>query len=254
MLKAPLSSETHRKLREFSSAQREAAFHHLASNVFGLGEHVPTTAAFQHPETGEHHSIQEKVMGGQHYDPSDEQHAAVLHSMLQSGQLDKLAMMDTILGNSDRHPGNYMLTPGQGAQLHLIDNGLAMVGSSESRPVVPHYWGRAGKTAHPGGEPGEHKWMEASLHPEAARWVKSLDPEHLRNEMHTLGAPKEAQDEAVRRLTAVQKSVKKGRDRGDVFFAPFDEKESAVTFMTKPPPQIDAAGDLFVAGAQDRTA
>jgi hypothetical protein len=212
-----------RDLGEYSSAQREAAFHLLARNVFGLGQHVPVTAAFQHPVTGEHHSVQEQVRAGEHVRRGDAYHDAHLHHLFNQGTLDKLALMDMVMDNSDRHPGNYLLTPGQGSGIHLIDNGLAFAKDAEAVTTIPHYWTKAGVNAHgvqnAKDDYGEMSWMKTPLHPEAARWVASLDPEKLRTEMERLGLPKANVEESVRRLAALKKRTT--GTRAEAFFAPF---------------------------------
>lgn len=197
--------------KDFSTAQREAAVHHLADNVFGLGEHVPVTAAFQHPVTGEHHSVQEQVADAEHFQSKDLNHAAALHHMFRSGQLDKLALMDMVLGNVDRHDGNYLVTPGKGAGVHLIDNGLAFMPQRHGEvATVPHYWHKAGVLAHGDMKDevlGQRAWMNTPLHPEAVNWVKQLDPQKFADEMNRVGVPQRLQGEALQRLNALKTRV-----------------------------------------------
>jgi hypothetical protein len=216
------------KANQFSTAQREAGFHHLASTVFGLGEHVPVTAAFQHPVTGAHHSIQEKIEGGEHFDKNSDAHLAHMQTMYHSGKLDQLALMDMIMGNGDRHPGNYMLTPGKSAGIQLIDNGLTLSRSSDKIPEVPHYLAKTGRHVHGEEGPwGQNSWMQQPLHPEAVKWAKGLDPKKLDAEMKNIGVPKVHREEAGRRLAMLQSNVMKpGVTKAQAYYAPFTKKAS----------------------------
>jgi hypothetical protein len=220
-------------LNQFSTAQREAAFHQISGAAFGLGEHVPVSAAFQHPATGEHHSIQAKVEGGQHLERGNTDQLAYMQGMYSSGKLDKLALMDQIMGNNDRNPGNYMITPGQGAGIHLIDNGLAFAKKS-TIPEIPHYWGKTGRHVegtNPQSDYGEHSWLDTPLHPSAVEWVKGLNPDVLKAEMEKAGVPKEHQAESLRRLNAVKDRVNKEQNvkKAGAYFAPWltNERPSA---------------------------
>lgn len=193
----------------FSTAHREAAFHQLAKNFFKLGEHVPVTATFYHPVSGQSYSAMKMVEGAEHHEASPTHNAAIL-SLLHRGVLDKLALMDMILDNRDRHVGNFVLTPGRAPYIHLIDNGLAMLSeSSESSepPRVPMYWDMQ---------------EGAPLHPEAVAWAQKLNPLTLGKMMDEMGVPKAAREEAVYRLQAVKNRIARGNvTKGSAFYAPF---------------------------------
>jgi hypothetical protein len=177
----------------FTTAHREATFHNLAKNFFKLGQHVPTTAVFHHPTTGQPYSAQRRVEDVEHYEPSNPEHGATIERLRHMGQLDKLALMDMILDQVDRHSGNYMLTPKKAPYIHLNDNGLSMYGEDEV-PNVPHYW-----SANTGNE-----WVEEPLHPEAVAWAQKLNPQKLGDMMERLGVPQKQRAESVRRLGALQ--------------------------------------------------
>jgi hypothetical protein len=202
-----------------NSAHREAIFHSMAEKFFGLGEHVPVTAAFQHPVTNETHSIQEEVKG-EHYKKRDPMHESVLMGNLHSGTLDKLALMDMVMNHSDRHVGNFMLSP-DGAQVHLIDNGLVFAPSASNyTPAVPYYWDRAASLMY-----GQQEWPHEPLHPEAERWLQGLDPGKFDQHMTHMGVPPKLRKEAVRRLIRLKERVERGgATKGSAFFAPFMSK------------------------------
>lgn len=202
------------ELREYSPAQRAAAFHLLAKNIFGLGQHVPTAAAFQHPQTGDHFGVQQAIVGGEHLQQNPE-HQAHLYHMLQTGQLDKLAMMDMMLNNHDRHAGSYLLTPGRSPGIHLPGNGMSM---SQATPMMPHYWTTALGIAH-----GDRsRWMQSQLHPEAAAWAQRLNPSRFSDELQRLGVPLAYRQEGPRRMQALQQRLARGNvSRSSAFFSPF---------------------------------
>ncbi|MEM4379226.1 MAG: hypothetical protein QXL01_00875, partial [Thermoplasmatales archaeon] len=99
----------------FRSTHREAAFNLLADKFFNLGHHVARTSVFRHPKTGAPWSAQEYIEGSNVTNPVQLKH----HE--QTGDLHKLAAMDVILGNNDRHWGNLKLDKNN--RMKLIDNG-----------------------------------------------------------------------------------------------------------------------------------
>jgi len=100
---------------EFRSTHREVAFDLLANKVFDLGQCVAKTGMFRHPKTGIPWSAQEYIEGRGIQGPEGLSHHEA------NGDLFKLAIMDTILGNNDRHWGNMKVD--QANNLKLIDNG-----------------------------------------------------------------------------------------------------------------------------------
>lgn len=194
-----------------SAASREAAFHMLAGNYFGMGSYVPTTAAFQHPIDGYHLSAQEFVPGAGHVNDGN-----VIEHLGDTGVLDKAAIMDTILHNADRHSLNY-LTSSVPPYLHLIDNGMSFSGSAHKRPYPPEYLATYG-----GILTSKNKPELANLHPKAQAWLMSLNPQELREKMHALGIPGPFVVESVRRLREMQARVHRGPvTKNGIITAPF---------------------------------
>lgn len=142
----------------------EITYHNMARDFFGLGEHVPLTAAFRFHDNPDSStwSIQRAVLGGQHNSPHDKTH---YQEMLDSGRLHQLFLMNRVMGQEDRHGANFIWTK-ERPYLHLIDNEYILPGRRDPR-FLPQYV----------------KEPYAVLHPVAARWLRSLDPSHLEREL-----------------------------------------------------------------------
>lgn len=171
----------------YSTARREALYHHLAKTVFGLGHHVPATTAFIHPVTKVEHSVQELVPDGRHVENSSmgghKSNSAVHDSLMRlgdAGVLHQLALMDHIMGNTDRSATNYLVTPEREPGLYLIDNGLAF--SHVGSQLIPDYVRRYHRAK---SETPEH----APLHPAAIQWARNLDTEKLAMALVDHGLP-----------------------------------------------------------------
>jgi hypothetical protein len=210
-------------------AHREAAFYHLAKNYFGLGDYVPLTTAFKHPVTGEDYSAQAPVPGAEHgvihqsrypREFVDPFHNQVLHELGDSGELDKLQMMDMILGNDDRHRNNYMFSRKTNRPLQLIDHGYSFT-THDSRPEYPHYMSTYLGQRYPDMDDDS----ESEVHPAALNWLMSHDPAQLRHHMEQIGMPARNVDEAVRRLVSLQTKMKLNDgvlDRHEAHYTPFE--------------------------------
>lgn len=168
--------------------EMEGLFHNMARDFFGLGRYVPTTAVFDHPE-GRRYSIQLSVPYAEHaknpYDDkafSDKQRST-LSQLHRSGDLDKLALMDGLMGSTDRHGFNYLFSRNDG--FHLIDNSRIL---DMGYHHMPHYWE---KYHSPSGiavknDPG-NSGLNAPLHPETVQWALNLDPDKFRDHLQQYG-------------------------------------------------------------------
>lgn len=177
----------------FNAARREVLYHDLAHKAFGLGQYVPTTAGFT--VNKEDWSAQKAVDGASHlgfylkndrgapvsglsYTATDKtvgiknkNHAEALKKLNNSGELDKLAIMDFLLGHHDRHSKNYLVND-DGSGIHLIDNGTAFdYGNFDAHPI-PGYRRVVQQLALHGND-GHNS--EEKIHPEAQKWLKNLD-------------------------------------------------------------------------------
>ncbi len=199
---------------DFDEPSREALYHNLARDYFGMGQYVTPTGIVLHPRTGQKHAVVMNVAGGQHLDTEDPEHQATLKQLGDSGELHKMTVMNVIAANHDRHRGNFMMTPGG---LKLIDHGYAWssndLHSTPTPDYLKYYHLINGPTmGHP----------TAVFHPEAAKWVQGLDPQKLDMEMRRHGVPDRYIDEARRRLVAIQHASKKPNSTiVDILKAPF---------------------------------
>lgn len=193
---------------DFSDARKEAMYSNLA-HVMGMGQYVPNVGVFKHPVSKKEHAAIEVVDGGRHYDYGDE-HRALLKHHGESGELDKLALMNMIMGNQDRHSGNWLMTS-KGPK--MIDHGYAFSGAVDNQ--WPHYWDRYHD------ENGVD--VNSPLHPEATKWVESLDPDEVKAHMHYHGAPDEISSEVTRRiqnLKHLHKTFGGALNKSTAFFMP----------------------------------
>lgn len=239
----------------FNSARREVLFHNMAHGFFGMGEHVPTTAGFtrnridysaqemqptashdrlkkrpedqlDEAEPGEN-PFEQKPKMNEFADPS---HADTFKKLHESGQLHKMALMDNIMGHHDRHSGNYMMDKGD--KLHLIDNGTSFDYKNFDKGHYPDYLNRAEDTNIKGMGLDNSK-----VHPEAAKWLNSLDPEKakelLASHGHDENSP--ATQGFLRRLQGMKNAVNNGQehyknmdnliDKNRLTSGPIDEDE-----------------------------
>ena len=122
----------------------------------------------------------------------------VLRRLGDGGVLDKLYMMDSIMGQSDRHSANYVFTPGKDSELHLIDNGnLFGVTSPNHVDYIRHYGNLAGLTED-----------QMPIHHEAIKWVLGLDPNKLHQSLHEHLVSDSRIDETVKKLLRLQHVLK----------------------------------------------
>ena len=182
--------EKDKKIRNFTgpdsmnSARREALYHNMAHDVFGMGDYVPTTAAFE--KNGDEWSAQ-KMVGGHHgvtgadsvtSKPNlTDKYKETLNHMHGTGDLHKLALMNNIMANQDRHSGNYMVD-NKDPKIHLIDNGTAFDYGNVDNRFAPAYLLHANN---------ELKLDNSKLHPEAKKWLDSLDENKIKESMKSHG-------------------------------------------------------------------
>jgi hypothetical protein len=193
-----------------STASREVLFHNLSRGFFGI-DNVPTTALFKHPDSGEEHSAMEVHPEAVHYHPDSPSADTrpILHKEGITGQLDKMALMDSILGNRDRNRTNYMIDK-RTNKLMLIDNALTFDYNKEEIPsYLEDYARMKGKNVH-----------EKKIHPEAREWLMSLDPFQLKAHLDEAKVHPEIAKKAVQRLLSAQSASALGNDRiTDLLFA-----------------------------------
>jgi hypothetical protein len=164
--------------RTFNSARREVLFHDLAHQFFGLGKHVPTTAGFT-DDFGRDLSGQKEAvdsnriwLGAKQDKIQHPNHERVIKNLNNSGQLDKMTMMDHIMGHHDRHHNNYHVDD-KGDNLHLIDNGTAFDYGNLDAHEIPGYR-RVHQEQKLHGKDGHDS--SKAFHPAAVKWLQQLKP------------------------------------------------------------------------------
>lgn len=191
--------------QDISSPKNEAAYHNLARDVFGLGDYVPPVAVFNHPRTGAQISAIEKVKGN-HF-AKDKTHHTLLNEMHDSGDLHKLGIMDLLLGHSDRHDGNYLMTPEGKAKMALIDNSSAMPASNSDQWYAPDYLRRYQQM-------NDMDPKNIPLHDNAQDWVMKLDPKKLAGSLQAMSYPAKTVKTLMDRLTFLKQTVQDTRNAG----------------------------------------
>lgn len=195
-----------------STAKRETIFHNLARDFFGLGEYVPTTSTFQHPQTGQDHSAMELVPYAKHYSSKDED-PEIQQKLIEAGEsgiLDKLAIMDIVMGHSDRHRLNYVTSPTP-PYIHLIDNSLIF---DYSDAYLPSYIYDFHKLK------GDPDFGGLLLTEDTCKWLLKLDPFSLMAQLNRQGVPEKLVFEAVSRLMSMQSQIILGNiTKSSIFMA-----------------------------------
>lgn len=210
---------------EFTDAKREYVYYKTAKDFFGLGQYLPIVSQFNHPITNEPYAAIQGVQNGEH-DPDiykHTQHKANLVSKLgHTGELDKLALMNFILGNNDRHQWNMLFTH-EPPHLKLIDHGFSFD------------WGE-GQIQRPGYNSIEYnrifnRWAKGyfderyafgapleddptllehqPINPAAKQWIESLDPATLVSHLQKHGTPVEYAQDAGQALAVLKLKLSK---------------------------------------------
>lgn len=180
----------------FEEAERETAFHNLAKNFFGLGKYVPTVGTVRHPKTGQLTTIIEGIPG-KHWEGGQDQ-VNTIKSLGDSGELDKLNIMDDLLGNYDRHKLNYLTTPDN--SLKLIDHGF----SFEPYVKEPHYMTQYNQIHQLfNGQSAKEKPLSENV----VKWIDSLNPVELKRQLRKNGVPLAYATQASERLRLLKEKL-----------------------------------------------
>ena len=167
---------------EFGESRREGMYHNLARDFFGMDQYVTPTTVVRDPKSGREMSVIQHTEGTHPEQEQSNEHANALDAHNANGELHKLGLMNTILGNPDRHWENYFID--DKGRIKLIDHGLAFNYQPFSHRI-PHYI---------------KGYLDHSLHPEAQSWLNKLKPEELIAQMRRHGAPDNMIQGAVDRL------------------------------------------------------
>lgn len=193
-----------------TTAQREGLYHNIANHM-GLGQYVPTTAVIHdktpgadplvthHGPSGNHYSVMEKIPNAEFYN-GGEKHKAILNDLHQSGELHKLGIMNALLGNTDRHSANWMMSP---KGLHLIDHGLTFDYHNEERDFVYPAYLSSGLDAS-----GKNSWSPDPLHDNAKKWLLGLDHGEMKKFLRSHKVHKDFKEPLLGALLFAQNQVK----------------------------------------------
>ena len=187
---------------DLTTAQREGLYHNLA-HLVGMGQYVPTTSVVN--DNGYHYSVMKLIPKAHHFEDATRQDHETMRKLRDNGEIDKLAIMNTLFGNTDRHGGNYMLSP---EGLHMIDHGLTFDWHGASGRTINHpkYHNHAYGLDHEDGE--DYKAKDEPVHEAAVKWLMSLDPKQLKSYFKTHAkVPSHISEPLVHALQEAQKRV-----------------------------------------------
>lgn len=178
----------------FGQAAREGAFNNISRHFFGMASHMPNVAVFTPSDSQYKHTAIEKLENAHHKDPSSHEDHNKLKELHQSGTLDKLAAIDTILGNADRHRGNWLLS-NDSAGIKMIDHG----GTFDSPgALAPSY--------HPFAK-------ESTPHPSLYPWLKGFRVSDLKRQLADNNVPPTETEHVIKRFLNLKNELKTNNQR-----------------------------------------
>jgi hypothetical protein len=183
-------------LSSFNSAHREAAYDKVARNFFGLGDFVPKTTAFRHPTHNTAHSAMEFMPGATH--PSETSNSPIMKSYALSGDLHKLGLMNAILGNHDRHLGNFLVDKDK--KLKMIDHGLTFDYYKVGGHSVPRY-------IHFINQQYPHLSL---INEDVQSWLSGLNEDKMNQVLDSAHVPDKLKQVSLRRLKKAKELVLSG--------------------------------------------
>jgi len=198
--------------------KHEIAYHNIARDLFGMGEYLADTAAFRHPQTGHIGVVVrgiDNAISGDSADYNSYRYGAPAPSiksmqedMLFFGEMDKLAAMNYVLGNNDRHPLNYLIRRENGEhKLKLIDHGFSFSeGATAGRP--DYYVMNTDRNYRIATEDLPRGHQDHRMHPAAQKMLEQIDPVVFEQEMRKYGIQEDRIRSALRRLKIAQEAAK----------------------------------------------
>lgn len=222
LVKGPTDDDQKWQYRDdhITEARREGIYSNLAHDYFGLGKYVPHVGVVNDPTDGYDYAIIEHKPG-QHVDLRsksryDAEHHAIIDNMAKSGDMDKIALMDLIMGNGDRHSENF-LVDNKANQIHLIDHGLTLEHQWKST-----MWTPLDVLVHGDRLSGSGRNARAeSMHPDAIQWALGLDANELESNLAMHEVPATQIGWAGERLRHIQRVFKHGiTDRRSILSIP----------------------------------
>lgn len=170
---------------EFQLHTREEAFHRLGKDVFGIDLPVTATVKTKHGP-----AMVQEFREGRHIKPGEPESDIQLSRIPQSDR-ERALVMDYVLGNPDRHDGNFKVDKGK---LHLFDHGFTFL--TGGTWVIPEYV-----------RDSEHK---QDLSDDTKEWLKALPHEKISGMLAAYGAPQQITSKVLERLGKVQEAARRG--------------------------------------------
>lgn len=199
-------------------ARNATAYYDLAKNFFGMGDNVPVTNYFIHPQMEHEPNLQKRpfqaikeIDGQTAFESSFEPIANKAQN--EDGTIHKLALMDLISGFADRHFGNIMFNSDSGKIYHVDnDDSFNYDTSAGSPPRWLHGSPRSlitGKV--------DKGIANDTLHVKAKQWLDKLDPRRMASIMMRHGFDRPTIEKGVRALKVTKELSDQGSTIGNIF-------------------------------------
>lgn len=185
---------------DHSPAVASAAYYKLASDYFGMADHVPVTNHISHSRLpGQNTQVFERMDGV--HTPYDMEWGETLKRGREDGTAHKMAIMDMILGGDSNR--NYSNMLGKQGRIIHIDNDDSFRYDKHSQEYPDHFHDvvnpLAGKT-----EDGLGKDL---LHIDAAHWLAGFDARDFIKHLGEAGINKDKAARAVKLLMVLQQEA-----------------------------------------------
>src|SRR5690606_15556285 len=149
----------------------------------------------KHPFTEQAHSAMEYIKSAKKYRTPSQ-----LEAVKNPEDLHKLAIMDFILGNNDRHQGNIIFT--KDGDIRLIDHGMTFDYGKAFSAEIPVYATRLYDD-------------EVQVPKNVHKWLRGLDETELLKYLSHRGVPETIVSYALAKLEAAKKWSRYARGRGN---------------------------------------
>lgn len=184
-----------------TASRNAVAYYKLAKEAYNMAHHVPVAVMLSHPSV--HNGV--PVQAQQHLDEaiSPLTHLKEWNDAVQKGKEDgslhKLALMDLVNGEDDRHVGNVMVKDGR---IYHVDNDRGFYRNEQGRdPSQPHYYGDSEAI----------KGIATDQpHIDAVKWLQSISPKNLATVAKKSGLDEQETRDLIARYQAVRIMAQKG--------------------------------------------
>lgn len=224
-----------------STAHRELAFHDLMHDHFNLGEHMHHVGLIYHDKKlrsvhenlESHHTLAHAIGANNKIDNKHKFHPRdSLQREHRNGTLHKLAMVDYMTGNTDRHFNNAMVhKSGRGKPIQMIDHGLAFPPTHhflESRPSKTGYHiplaERERVTQKPSYLSFHDKNKANTQHKKVGEWLKNVDENKVQEFLKKKGFQEKVHRGVHHRIRNAKAAMNKYNNMKDVTSSLFNNE------------------------------